>query len=74
MRQAANTHSSPQSECQVCRAAKALVVVSDILRTAQLIGRQTEAQVIAVERAARVWEHARNERHTGIQHEPVVIA
>lgn len=59
---------SPQSQCEVCRAARALVLAADLLRNQP--GSPGYDKALAA--ATQNWEYSRNGRHTGKPHEPVV--
>lgn len=71
-RKAADGKPSPQTQCEVCNAARRLVLATDQIRTAEYAGTVTDALRASVVEARKVWTFARLLRHTGTVHTPVV--
>src|SRR4051812_1514753 len=67
-----NMSPNPQSQCQVCRAARRLVIAGDQYRTAEYAGQDTKPLAHALQQATALWTAAKDNRHTGAEHEPVV--
>jgi hypothetical protein len=66
----------PQQCCEVCRAARALVLATDALRTFLALGGvpdREDQRAEQVKSATAAWEYAKGGRHTGAQHAPVVV-
>lgn len=76
MRTAFNRSFSPQSQCEVCRAARTLQHAVDALNTFLACGGvadREDPRMEAVKQATAVWEFTKGGRHTGLYHAPVVV-
>ncbi len=76
MRQTQPNGPPPWQCCEVCRAARALVLASDVLRTllaAGMVPDREDQRVERVKQSLAAWEYAKGGRHTGIYHAPVVV-
>lgn len=76
MRTTFNRNPPLQQQCEVCRAARALQLATDVLHTFLALGGtpgRDDARMVAVKQATIAWDYARGGRHTGAQHTPVVV-
>lgn len=76
MRQTQPNGPPPWQCCEVCRAARALQLATDTLRTFLALGGapdREDTRMEQVKSATAAWEYAKGGRHTGIYHAPMVV-
>lgn len=76
MRQTQPNGPPPWQCCEVCRAARALVLATDALRTFQAMGGvpdREDQRMEQVKTATAIWDYTKDGRHTGFLHAPVVV-
>lgn len=76
MRQTQPNGAPPWQCCEVCRAARALQLATDVLHTFLALGGTPtvhDPRKVAVNDATIAWDYAKGGRHTGVQHTPVVV-